>query len=179
MISNLKRQTLFAAAIVCPLLFLTGCKSPEPVQSKVEPAFPTIPTPPPPPAPPATNQWPLAIFHPRPPGDAADNMAPDILTWDAVEKEYPAKAGETNAPFTFKLTNVSSERVMIYDTSTTCECTVAQLPSKPWTIPPGGNGQLQANLDVRGRTGAVTNYIIVFTSKGNRLLTVKAVLPTP
>jgi hypothetical protein len=104
-------------------------------------------------------------------------MASNILAWDAVAKEYQGRPGETNAPFTFSLTNISPERVMIYDTSTTCDCTVAQLPSKPWTLAPGGGGQIHATLDLRGKTGAVTNYVIVFTSKGNRLLTVKATLP--
>ena len=107
-------------------------------------------------------------------------MAANILAWDSVAKTYAAKAGETNAPYTFTVTNVSTEQVMIYDTSTTCDCTVAQLPSKPWTLAPGVGGQIRATLDLRNRTTeAVTNYVIVFTSKGNRLLTVKATLPKP
>ena len=117
----------------------------------------------------------MPVSHPRPPADAAANMAANILTWDAVAKEYQARSGETNAPFTFSLTNASPERVMIYDTSTTCDCTVAQLPSKPWTLAPGAGGQIHASLDLRNRTEAVTNYVIVFTSKGNRLLTVKGI----
>lgn len=105
-------------------------------------------------------------------------MAAGIFAWDAVAKEYQARPGEISAPFVFNLTNTSPERVTIYDTSTTCDCTVAQLPTKPWTLAPGGGGQIQASLDLRNRTGeAVTNYVIVFTSKGNRLLTVRALLP--
>ena len=106
-------------------------------------------------------------------------MATNILVWDAVTKDYQVPAGETNAPFTFHLKNVSAGPVTIYDTSTTCECTLAQLPSKPWTLVPGAEGVIQATLDLHGRTEAVTSYVIVFTSKGNRLLTVKGIPARP
>jgi hypothetical protein len=176
-ISDLKRVVVFGFAIGAISLMIVGCKT-----SKPKPVFQEMPTaqvPPSPVSPPAdTNQYPEQVSHPRPPADAADNMASNILAWDAVEKEYHAKIGETNAPFTFALTNVSPERVMIFDTSTTCDCTVAQLPSKPWTLQPGASGEIHASLDLHGKkTDAVTNYVIVFTSKGNRLLTVKATLP--
>ena len=173
MISNLKRQIIFVLAGVCVIAFIAGCTSSKPQPRKAETNPVPVSTPPPPP----TNAWPVQISKPRPAADGSDNMASNILAWDAVAKEYQARPGETNASFTFSLTNISPERVMIYDTSTTCDCTVAQLPSKPWTLAPGGGGQIHATLDLRGKTGAVTNYVIVFTSKGNRLLTVKATLP--
>lgn len=155
---------------------MAGCKT---ETSRPKKTYREVSTPIPPPAPPQTNLPPSQVSHPKPPAEAADNLAPNILAWDSVAKEYRAKIGETNAPFTFSLTNISPERVMIYDTSTTCDCTVAQLPSKPWTLAPGTGGQIHASLDLRGKIGAVTNYVIVFTSKGNRLLTVKATLPAP
>jgi hypothetical protein len=68
---------------------------------------------------------------------------------------------------------------MIYDTSTTCDCTVAKLPSTPWPVAPGKSGKIQATIDLKGRTGTVTNYVIVFTSKGNKMLTLQAISPTP
>lgn len=171
---HFKRALISGLAVVALLLSLTGCTSSKPV-AKVEPtpAPAVIPAPIPPPAP--APAAPLAVVRPRPAADAADNMASNILAWDAVTKEYQAKAGETNAPFTFHLTNVSAGPVLIYDTSTTCECTLAQLPSRPWTLAPGAAGTIHATLDLRGRTGTVTNYVIVFTSKGNRLLTVKGI----
>lgn len=104
-------------------------------------------------------------------------MKPGILAWDATTKEYQAKAGETNAPFTFNLTNISTGTVMIYDTSTSCDCTVANLPSKPWALSPGGTGRIDASINLHGKSGEVTNSIIVFTSKGNRRLSVKAIVP--
>lgn len=104
-------------------------------------------------------------------------MAPNILTWDAVSKEYHAQPAELKAPFTFNLTNVSSSPVIIYDTSTTCDCTVAKLPSQPWTLPGGASGKIEATIDLTKKTSdVVTNEIIVFTSQGNRRLKVKAVV---
>ena len=84
-------------------------------------------------------------------------MATNILAWDAVTKEYHAKPGETNAPFFFSMTNMSSGPVVIYDTSTSCDCTVASLPSKPWTVQSGGGGKIQASIDLIGKIGIVTN----------------------
>ena len=175
MISGFKRKINFHLAAVGLSVGLAGCTAskPQPHQVEVPPPQVSIPAPPP------MLMEPVPVSHPRPPADAADNMATNILVWDAVTKHHQAGVGETNAPFTFRLTNVSPEPVMIYDTSTTCDCTVAQLPARPWTLAPGAGGQIHATLDLRNRTGGVTNYVIVFTSKGNRLLTVTATLPRP
>lgn len=104
-------------------------------------------------------------------------MAPDILAWDSVFKEHRALPGQTNLNFTFSLTNVSVEPVVVYATETTCECTVAKLPANPWLVPPAGTGEIHATVNVTGKRGSVSNYVIVFTSKGNRMLTLKSDVP--
>lgn len=104
-------------------------------------------------------------------------MAPNILAWDATEKSSDVPKGEMLAHFTFALTNVSSLPVMIYDTSATCDCTVAKLPSKPWVVPSGGTGEIQATIDMHKNPNSVTNDVIIYTSKGNRRLTLKAIVP--
>jgi hypothetical protein len=162
----LKRTMLPTAAIAgLSLALFAGCKTPVP---KVAPATPAVP--------PAseTNAPPPLITLPP---DSGDTMASNILAWDATEKVYRARPGELKAPFTFNLTNLSSGPVVIYDTSTTCDCTVASLPSKPWTLPSGASGKIEATIDLQNKTGTVTNSIIVFTSRGNRRLKVKAVVP--
>ena len=111
--------------------------------------------------------------------ESADTIASNILAWDAVSKTSRVEAGEDKAKFVFSMTNVSPDLVMIYETSTTCDCTVAKLPSTPWSVAPGTSGQIQAAIDLKGRTGAVTNYVIVFTSKGNKTLTLEAVSSAP
>jgi hypothetical protein len=92
----------------------------------------------------------------------------------SLSEEYRAQPGDLLATFTFALTNVSSGPVVIYDTATTCDCTVASLPSKPWMLPSGGAGEIHATIDLSKKVGVVTNQIIVFTSRGNRRLFVKA-----
>jgi hypothetical protein len=161
---SLKRTIFFAAPVVLSLALVAGCKTSGP---KPQPAVPTPP--------------PAQINKPAPPpvtrlSDSGDTMAPNILAWDALAKEYRAKPGDLKAPFTFNLTNVSSGPVVIYDTSTTCDCTVASLPSKPWTLPGGASGKIEASIDLANKTGVVTNSIVVFTSLGNRRLWVKAIV---
>lgn len=165
-----KRVSCFGCGLVLAAVIFAGCKSSprsEPKPAPVPQPQPTV----------QTNAPQVAVRPPAPPSDSGDSMKPGILEWDAVTKEYQAKAGETNAPFTFSLTNVSTGTVMIYDTSTSCDCTVASLPSKPWTLAPGASGQIHAAINLHGKSGPVTNSIIVFTSKGNRRLNVKAVAP--
>jgi hypothetical protein len=163
------KRTILAAATVLSLALFAGCKTSE---TKPEPA----PTPVPPVShtnPPARPTQPTVKLPP----DSGDSMAPNILAWNTLAEEYHAKPGELSAPFTFALTNVSSGPVVIYDTSTTCDCTVASLPSKPWTLPSGGTGEIHATIDLSKKSDTVTNQIIVFTSQGNRRLFVKAFLP--
>jgi hypothetical protein len=161
------RRIVQAAMIASLLALFAGCKTTE-----------TRPTPPvPPPSTAVTNKPPPAPL--VKPEDTGDTMAPNILAWDATSKEYHAKPGEMSAPFTFLLTNVSSRPVVIYDTSTSCDCTVASLPSRPWTVPSGGTGKLEASINLSNKVGIVTNSVIVFTSQGNRRLNVKAFVAGP
>ena len=164
MMFSLKR-TIFAVAIALPLALFAGCKTSAPKPEPIAPAAPST----------------SATHKPAPPSaiappDSGDSMAPNILVWDAVAKEYRAKPGELSAPFTFNLTNISSGPVVIYDTSTSCDCTVAKLPSKPWTLASGAAGKIEASIDLHNKIGEVTNSIIVFTSQGNRRLKVKAIV---
>lgn len=163
---SMKRSIVAAAATALSLALFAGCKTSE-TKPKPSPVAP-----PPPPSTSVTNKpAPAPITKPE---DTGDTMAPNILAWDATSKEYHAKPGEMSAPFTFSLTNVSSRPVVIYDTSTSCDCTVASLPSRPWTVPSGGTGKLEASINLSNKVGVVTNSVIVFTSQGNRRLNLKA-----
>ncbi len=173
---SLKRHAAAAALVGWSLVLLPGCKSgdphPEPTAVTAPPVVETKK-----PAPPLTPT-PLPA-NPTAPSHSTDSMAPNILTWDSVSKEYFATPGEKIAPFSFSFTNVSLRPVVIYDTETSCDCTVATLPSHPWTIPSGGTGTLGATINLSNKVGTVTNYVIVETSLGNRLLNVKAIVPGP
>jgi mono/diheme cytochrome c family protein len=97
----------------------------------------------------------------------------DVFAWDARIKEYKAKPGESAHLFTFKVTNVSVKEAVINSVDTSCGCTVAKLPSQPWLLAPGANGELQATVDWRGKWGVLIKTITLATSAGPRVLTVK------
>jgi mono/diheme cytochrome c family protein len=126
---------------------------------------------------PAPTVAPLA---PQPAG-APPIPAPDAnaLKWDADTKDYNAKQGDTSAAFTFAVTNVSKYEVAINRLSTSCGCTVAQLPSTPYKLQPGSNVTISVSMDLHGKVGAVTKTVSVDTAAGFKSLMVRANIPQP
>ena len=104
-------------------------------------------------------------------------VAEDILKWDATEKEIHAKDGELDLDFSFSVTNVSSGDVTINWVRPSCGCTVAKLPPTPWTLKPGDGGTIDLRLDLRGKFGILSKYVSVDTSRGQKLLMIKAHIP--
>jgi len=104
-------------------------------------------------------------------------LQPLPLVADADVKEYTAKPGETNALFTFTLTNTSSVDVTVNEVHTSCGCTVAKLPSQPWILTPATNGQIHVTVDLRGKRGQLTKLIYVNGATGSKTLTVKVNIP--
>ena len=102
---------------------------------------------------------------------------PNALKFDAESKTYNAKQGEVSAAFTFNVTNASTHEVAINRLSTSCGCTVAQLPSTPYKLAPGATVPLNVSMDLRGKFGVVTKTVSVDTSVGFRSLTVAANIP--
>lgn len=99
------------------------------------------------------------------------------LVFDAETKQYDAKPGETIAPFTFNLTNVWTNEITIVQVHASCGCTTAKLPATPWHIPPGGSGEVGAQVNLAGKMGLVTKTLTFFTSVGNRIVTLKVNIP--
>ena len=114
-----------------------------------------------------------------PPAVTATVDNPGALKWDAVVKEYQAKAGETEAKFTFSLTNTSKADVTISSVHTSCGCTVAKLPHQPWVVAPGENGEIGVTVDLRGKFGAITKTATVSSTAGQIPLMVKITIPSP
>ncbi len=106
---------------------------------------------------------------------AADK--PESLAFDAISKEFTASKGETNALFSFGVTNVSAAPVMINWVRTSCGCTVAKLPSTPWNLEPGTNGSFSVVVDLRGKYGTFSKFITLDTSEGQKILNVKLNIP--
>ncbi len=106
------------------------------------------------------------------------NSTNNPLVWDTFVKQVNPTGMVTRVTFIFSVTNTSSsEAVTILETETSCDCTVAGLPSKPWVLKPGSNGTLPVRLNTLGRFGPVTNWVGIHTSHGPQLLTVRSDIP--
>lgn len=99
------------------------------------------------------------------------------LEWDAAEKTYAAKSDDTEALFTFTVTNRTAEPVEIRSTATSCHCTVATAPRKPWILAPGASDTLSVRVDLLSRRGGLTKTIYVDTSIGEEVLLVHVNIP--
>jgi len=173
----LRSTTLFGAQwiVIGVLLLGAGISQAQSTQNVVR----TLPTRLNPPAQAASPTAPRVIEHYVPEAHPAASQIPDsVLSWDAPVKEYTAKLGEAEALFTFNVTNVSKENVTIQSVTTSCGCTVAQLPSNPWILAAGSNGQLHATMNLAGKIGNITKTLTIHSDKGERMLLVRASIPT-
>lgn len=100
-----------------------------------------------------------------------------LIKWDAETKEYSAKPGESEARFTFSLTNTASSEVTINSVRTSCGCTTAKLPPMPWKISPGSNGSMEVVMNLAGKSGMIAKGVTVDTSLGIKQLTVRTHIP--
>src|ERR1039458_2322436 len=102
------------------------------------------------------------------------------LVFDAETKEYHANAEETAALFTFHATNAWTNTIVIQAVYASCHCTVATLPASPWILLPGAGGAVTARVDLTDQEeGKGTKTLTVFTSVGERVLTLKVAMPPP
>src|SRR5256714_9806169 len=117
---------------------------------------------------------PIKSSVPKPPTQPASYIA-----WDSESKEYSAKPGDSSAHFTFYLTNVSKEVVMVNSVHTSCGCTVAQLPEQPWHLAPGTNGPINVTVNLAGKSGTIVKSVTVDSTAGIKSLLVKVNIPAP
>ena len=121
---------------------------------------------------PSTNITSTAVTNAPPP------MVPaDPLVWDATTKIHTVQRGETNAVFSFCVTNMGGTEIVIRGVRPSCGCTLAKMPSQPWVLQPGDHGPLEITVDVRGKRGVLNKFIAIDTSVGLKLLHAKIVLP--
>ena len=121
------------------------------------------------------SEAPIPLARPQP-GVAAQPASPtaQYLAWDADVKNFEAKAGELIASFTFYVTNISTQAVIIESLTRACGCTEAKLPEQPWKIAPGAHGPIVTTVDLRGRSGRISKSLTVNTSVGSKVLTLTA-----
>ena len=110
----------------------------------------------------------------------ANGPLPDgILVWDALSKSMDAPANQAQARFVFNVTNVSPNNVVILGAHGSCSCTVTELPPLPWTIPPGGHGEVGATVNLEGKNGVLFKSVTVSTDKGSKDLYVRITIHPP
>lgn len=134
----------------------------------------------PPSSPPSSTSVTSQPFRVLPSTRAARGMQALQLTnlvFDAEIKEMAAKPGEYEVPFTFGVTNVSEEAVVIGNVRTSCGCTVADLPELPWTLEPGEIGSIGITMNLQGKRGSVTKSVFVSSDKGSKTLYVRGIVP--
>lgn len=113
-------------------------------------------------------------YQPPPPAQPASYLA-----WDAERRETNVPAGVVSVPFTFWLTNVSTEVVAINYIRTSCGCTVAQLPAQPWKLLPGDSGPINVTMNLAGKMGSIEKGVTVDSTAGMKTLIVRANMPMP
>jgi mono/diheme cytochrome c family protein len=104
-----------------------------------------------------------------------------VLAFDAESKRYDAAPGESAAPFTFNLTNIWTNEVVIHRVQASCGCTTASLPASPWRLAPGAGGPVHALMNLQAKMGLVTKELKFFVSAGtnNYTQTVNIVVNIP
>ena len=60
-----------------------------------------------------------------------------------------------------------------------CGCTTAELPPTPWTIPPGGEGQIKLSVNLAGKAGTVFKTVNIATDQGKKDLMLRITLAPP
>jgi cytochrome c553 len=101
---------------------------------------------------------------------ASDPMPDGVFAWNSLMEATNADADQEKAHFTFSFTNVSPGNVAILNVHPSCGCTTAQLPSLPWIVVPGTNGQIPITVNIAGKIGTLYKYVDVSTDKGMKRL---------
>ncbi|HXC98148.1 MAG TPA: DUF1573 domain-containing protein [Verrucomicrobiae bacterium] len=115
-----------------------------------------------------------AIFGQPAPG--APPVSP--LMWDSMTKESFPAAGQPTADFTFSVTNTSDSEVVINDVHTSCGCTVAKTPPRPWHLAGHTNDSMTISVNLAGKALTFTKAItVVAANLPNQILTVTVHMP--
>jgi len=101
------------------------------------------------------------------------------LVWEAHNKTNQTQLGGVTTHFTFKVQNTSAHAVVIDDLKSSCGCTVAQMPSKPWRLGPGESNKFEVLVDLRDKpAGSFEKEIDVLSTEApDKLLVTVEVQP--
>lgn len=73
----------------------------------------------------------------------------------------------------FKFTNTGSIPLIIKDASSTCGCTIPEIPNAP--IMPGQSSKIHVVFDSKGKIGTQNKVVTVYTNAGTREIALKGV----
>ena len=109
---------------------------------------------------------------------AAGPLPDGVFAWDGTTKETNVIANTATAHFVFNFTNISTNPVVILSVRPSCGCTTTKLPPLPWTLAPGANGQMEATVNLEGKSGTLFKNLTVNSDKGSKTLMLKiTILP--
>lgn len=112
------------------------------------------------------------------PGSRSLGQSPAAgLEFDSLQRTHYARFGETNIHFTFTVTNRSAANIVVQGVTTSCGCTVGELPPLPWTLKPGEGGVIGFNMDIIGKEGEVNKTGTIQTSTGETTLQLHVQIP--
>lgn len=77
------------------------------------------------------------------------------------------------------VTNVNAMPITILSVHPSCGCTTAELPPVPWTIAPGGTGQIKLAVNLAGKAGTVFKSVNVATDHGKKDLSLRINIAPP
>ena len=113
------------------------------------------------------------------PGETVVGAQPaSPLVWDSVAKDSFPTLGDPSAEFVFNVTNTSDSTVIINNVQTSCGCTVAKTPPRPWSLVGHTNDSMTISVNLAGKALTFTKVITVYAAnQPNQLLTVTVHMP--
>ena len=99
------------------------------------------------------------------------------LVFSPETNQCDAKPEDTSVPFTFYVTNVWTNPIVIESVHASCHCTTATLPAIPWVLYPGQGGPINASVELDGQEGLVVKVLTFFTSVGDKYVTLQVSVP--
>jgi len=109
-------------------------------------------------------------------GEKKEPSIEKVFLWDSLGKRHQSKPDELDVAFEFHFINATDKEIRINQAFTSCGCTVATLPQKPWIIKPGQKESIPITMDVRGKAGIIEKESTIVTSKGTVVLTTKVAI---
>ncbi len=106
-----------------------------------------------------------------------------VLSWQPQNPVHQVVPGEVGARFTFTAKNLTDSDAVILDVRPSCDCTTAEMPSRPWHIKAHETGKLEVIMDLRDKVfpttvpGALYRSLDIFGDGFTNILNFTVVVP--